>query len=103
MNTLPERTADTMSDAIAMSSPNGRMSKRARMAADKRLSAALFGPDGLTREQLTGTQTTAQQAGHRREYAQFLRQLAAGGMKPRAHIREALKLEAEAIELEAAP
>lgn len=51
---LPKRTADTMSDAIALSSPSGRMSKRARAAAEKRLAVALFGPNGLTREALTG-------------------------------------------------
>jgi hypothetical protein len=104
MNT-PHRTADTMSEAIALSSPSGRMSGRARRAAQKRLSVALFGPTGLTREQLTGVQppTNAQQATRKREYAQFLRGLAAGGMKPRAHIREAMKLEAEANELECLP
>lgn len=40
---LPERTPNTMVDAIALSSPSGRMSKRARLAAQKRLSVALFG------------------------------------------------------------
>lgn len=35
---------DTMSDAIALSSPSGRMSKRARKAATDRLAVALFGP-----------------------------------------------------------
>ncbi len=30
------RSADTMSDAIALSSPSGRMSKRARKAAEGR-------------------------------------------------------------------
>lgn len=51
---LPPRTADTMSDAIALSSPNGRMSKRSRAAAERRLAEALFGPGGLTREKMTG-------------------------------------------------
>ena len=44
---MPSRTADTMSDAIALSSPSGRMSNRARKAAHERLRLALFGPDGL--------------------------------------------------------
>ena len=35
---------DTMSDAIALSSPSGRMSKRARKAAQDRITMALFGP-----------------------------------------------------------
>ena len=38
---------DTMVEAIALSSPSGRMSRRARKAADERLRLALFGPDGL--------------------------------------------------------
>jgi hypothetical protein len=37
-------SADTMVDAIALSSPSGRMSKRARKAAEERLANALFGP-----------------------------------------------------------
>ncbi len=44
---LPKRTANTMSEAIALASPSGKMSKRARQAAEKRLSEALFGPNGL--------------------------------------------------------
>lgn len=51
---LPERNADTMSDAIAISSPNGRMSKRAHDAAMKRLAEKLFGPEGGTRDQIVG-------------------------------------------------
>jgi hypothetical protein len=39
---MPARTADTMSDAIALSSPNGHMSKRAKDAATARLGRALF-------------------------------------------------------------
>src|SRR4051812_8870771 len=42
-----DRTLDTMSEAIAMSSPSGRTSQRARDAATKRLGEALFGPGGL--------------------------------------------------------
>src|SRR6185437_2647944 len=44
---LPPRTADTMSDAIALSSPSGRMSERARNAATERLGKQLFGEKGL--------------------------------------------------------
>jgi hypothetical protein len=39
------RDPDTMIDAIALSSPSGRMSKRARNAAMKRLVARLFPAD----------------------------------------------------------
>lgn len=40
---LPKPTSSTMSEAIAMSSPNGRMSKRAKDRTTKRLGKALFG------------------------------------------------------------
>ena len=46
-NPLPDRSLDTMSEAIAMSSPSGRQSERSRQAARQRLSTALFGPGGL--------------------------------------------------------
>ncbi len=93
--TLPKRTANTMSEAIAMSSPSGRMSKRARAAAEKRLSVALFGPQGLQREP-----APAKTPAYIRQYAAFLRSLADAGMKPRVHRREAERLEREANELE---
>lgn len=81
---LPARTADTMSDAIALSSPNGRMSKRAKIDAQKRLSRALFGdyvpptlpPQPSEIEKL------------QREAAQC-RDLASRGMRPRAFIKQA--------------
>lgn len=47
---FPPCSADTMSQAIALSSPSGRMSKRARCAAEQRLAKELFddlGPAGL--------------------------------------------------------
>ena len=92
---LPERTGDTMSDAIALSSPSGRMSKRARSAAQKRLSVALFGENGLTRSPYPTVD--------RKEYllhrAKYLRELAACGMSRRAFTREADQLEAEARSL----
>lgn len=74
MTTLPPRTLNTMSDAIALSSPCGRMSKRARAAAEKRLSEALFGPGGLTREKLMGKApewTPQQRAEHLRGLAKL--------------------------------
>lgn len=44
---IPPRTLDTMGEAISLSSPSGRMSKRAQKAARARLSLALFGPEGM--------------------------------------------------------
>lgn len=79
-----------MSDAIALSSPSGRMSTRARAAAQQRLGRALFGPGGLQRE------PTPQPSERDRLLAQAarLRDLAARGMKPRAYSKEAARLEA---------
>jgi hypothetical protein len=94
--TLPKRTADTMSDAIALSSPDGRMSKRARSAAEKRLRDALFGD-----EDLKGG-PTPQPSRRERLIAQAarLRDLASRGMSRRKFTKEADRLEAEAARLE---
>lgn len=93
--TLPPRTADTMSLAIAISSPSGRMSNRARKAAQRQLSVALFGEGGYQKPsppQPTKKERLLQQAAR-------LRDLAARGMRPRAFIRDAQALEAEAAAL----
>src|SRR5271169_1558398 len=82
------RSLDTMSDAIALSSPSGRMSKRARKAAEARLGAALFPPGSWENPPLRKSPE------HHRAYARTLRELAAHGMRPRVHIREAERLEA---------
>jgi hypothetical protein len=92
VSNYPPRTADTMSDAIALSSPSGRMSKRARRQADARLSLALFGPKGLQREPTP--QPSRQEQLLRR--AAYLRDLAARGMSRRTFTREANRLEQEA-------
>lgn len=63
-NELPKRTADTMSDAIAMGSPSGRTSKRAKTAAARRLEEALFGPGGLTADKLKGTSDVPERPRH---------------------------------------
>lgn len=97
MNGLPPRTADTMSDAIALSSPSGRMSNRAKNAAMKRLSVALFGPDGLQREPLPII-SKAQQL---RNHVKMLRDLANAGMNTRKYNRIADQEEKEAEALEA--
>lgn len=81
-----------MSEAIAMSSPSGSMSKSARAAAEKRLSTALFGEGGLKRsepEQPTEYESLIMQA-------KELRELADRGMKPRAYKKKADELEARA-------
>jgi hypothetical protein len=93
---LPKRTADTMSDAISISSPNGRVSKRAKEAAVQRLANALFGDVRDLRGE------PAKQPSLREmflEQAARLRDLAARGMNRRAHTKEADRLEAEAEKL----
>lgn len=84
---------DTMVDAIAISSPDGRMSKRARAAANERLRVALFGPNGLQ------APTCPQPNEQTRLLAQAanLRELAARGMKPRAFVKRAEELERKAL------
>lgn len=93
---LPVRSFDTMSEAIALSSPSGSMSKRARDAAQKRFSAALFGPGGLQRP---GLPEQPSEAEYLRRKAADLRDLAARGVKPRAYMKKALELEAQAAAL----
>jgi len=87
---LPKRTANTMSDAIALSSPSGKMSKRARRDAERRLSLALFGPGGSPKPK------TVQPSKRERllRQAKTLRGLADRGMSVRKFNREATKLEA---------
>lgn len=93
--TLPKRTLDTMSDAIAVSSPSGKISKRAREAAAKRLSHDLFGPNGLERPKCRQP-TEKERLLHR---AAYLRDMAARGMSVRAFTKEADMLEAKASKL----
>ncbi len=95
-NPLPPRTADTMSDAIALSSPSGRMSKRARAAAEKRLAKALFGDESLKGEDVPTPKSVIL-----RRTAANLRGLAERGMKPRAYKKKVEELEREATKLEA--
>ena len=93
---LPERSLDTMSEAIAMSSPSGKMSKRARAAANERLRVQLFGEEGLAGP----TVKQPSEVVRLRRQAKNLRDLATRGMKPRAHLKEAIKLETRADALE---
>jgi len=71
-------------------SPNGRVSKRAREAAIERTRRTLFG-DGLAFP--SGPQRTEKEIDLRR--AEELRGLAKRGMKPRAYLKEAQRLEAK--------
>ncbi len=76
-------------DAIALSSPSGRMSKRARKAALDRISRELFG-DGTCL-----APTVRQESEEERDMrtAKNYRGLASRGMHPRKYIKEALRLE----------
>ena len=91
---LPARTGATMGEAIAMSSPSGSMSKRSKKAATERLSKSLFGEGGLKKPEPkipTGEEAKEKDL----KFAKQLRELAAQGMGPRKHIKEAEKLEAK--------
>lgn len=93
---LPTRTPNTMSDAIAICSPNGRMSKRSQEAALRRLHDSIFGTEPYS---LTGEDETpvhVRKAGSLRRAAKDLRDLAAKGMQPRKFLKKAFQLEAEA-------
>jgi hypothetical protein len=82
---------DTFVDIIALTSPSGRMSKRALKAAQARLNKELF-PGGLAPPscpQPSNAEYLLRQAAE-------LRALAARGMKPRAYLRKAKALEREA-------
>ena len=97
-SSLPPRTADTMSEAIALSSPSGKMSKRARDQANKRLAVKLFGKKGLQREPTPQPSEPARL----RRHATELRGLAERGMAPRKHFAAAKKAEAKADALDRA-
>lgn len=87
----PPRSLDTMSDAIAMSSPSGRSSAASKRRASLALSNALFGPGGLERPGLP-PKPTQKEADLR--HARFLRDLASRSKRPRRYIRNAEMLEA---------
>lgn len=82
---LPKRSADTMSEAIAQSSPSGRMSARAKDAALKRLSTQLFGEGGLQK----AAPAQESEAANMLRNAKQLRQLAAGGMSVKKFTKQA--------------
>jgi hypothetical protein len=84
-----------MVDAIALSSPSGSMSNRARAAAQERLRVALFGAEGLQRAECP--QESERDNLLRR--AKELRGLAERGMKPQAYLKESQRLELLAANL----
>ncbi len=94
---LPPRTLDTMSEAIALSSPNGKMSKAAKARAEKRLGEALFDPGGMPAPQVA----QPSEIERLRRQAKELNELAERGMSPRKFKKEAARLEAEAAAIEA--
>jgi hypothetical protein len=98
-----EGSGDAMVEAIALSSPSGRMSKRVRKRAERRLELELFGPGGMSEAIRPRSRelTKAERIEHLRQRAADLRHLADGGMRPRVHNKEAARLEREAGRLEA--
>lgn len=92
---LPDRTANTMSEAIALSSPSGRISGRAKTAALSRLSTELFGKGGLQRAE-------PKQENKRENLlrnAKQLRDFAARGMNAKKYTKTAEMYERQAAEL----
>jgi hypothetical protein len=83
-------------------SPSGRMSKRARKAALQRMDAVLFPPGYWNRPEPSEAEKKRARAQQLLRHAARLRDLAAGGMKPRAYPKAAAKAEAEAVALLAA-
>lgn len=93
---LPARTANTMSDAISMSSPNGRFSKRSKKSAEERLCMALFGTPEITLQMLKGESPQHSEKVSLLRHAATLRDLASRGMSTKKYNREAERLETEA-------
>lgn len=79
-------------------SPSGRMSKRARIAAEKREAARLF-PPGYWDAPVMKSQASDAKRSRLLRHAAELRALAARGMSPRKFARKAAALEAEAANL----
>jgi hypothetical protein len=86
---LPPRTSETMSEAIAMSSPSGRSSRRTAEAAKERLRQRLFGRSGLPAPSVIQPE---EKEVARRQAAE-LRSLAERGMHPQSYLKRAEALE----------
>lgn len=95
MAKLPERTADTMSDVIALTSPDGRMSKRAIKRDQEVTRLKLFGPGGLANPKSMPQDLKTVLLRRAAE----LRGLASRGMSVRRYTKEAARLEKQAAEL----
>lgn len=91
MADLPERSADTMLEAISMSSPSGRVSKRSKEASLKRLSTSLFGEGGLQKAPVQ--QPSEKESDMRR--AAYLRDMASRGMSTKRFNKEAEAIESK--------
>lgn len=77
-------------DAIALTSPSGRVSKRAMKAAQERIRSELFGA-ALQRAEVP---QPSEREADLQQAAEF-RTLAARGMSPRKHLRIAIALESK--------
>ena len=86
---------DSMVEAISISSPSGRMSKRARERANERLRVVLFGEEGLQPPKCK--QPSELESLQIR--SAMLRDLAAGGMSARKFSKEADMLDARILDL----
>ena len=84
-----------MSDAIALSSPSGRMSKRARESANRRWLEKY----GVKPYEPTEKEKDLGRVTSLLSMAEFLRGLASRGVGPRKHAREAERCETEARQL----
>jgi len=84
---------DTMVEAIALSSPSGKMSKRSRDVCIERLRIELFGKDGIKNPECS--QPPRWEVLMRQ--AKQLRDLALRGMNVRSYLKKANQLEQQAI------
>jgi hypothetical protein len=89
------RSWDTMSEAIALSSPSGSMSKRARKAAEQRLLKMLHEsmPPPTPRDPRPGKISQLESR------ILILKGFVERGYRPRVHAKELAKAEAELSEL----
>ena len=87
-----------LTDALALASPSGRISKRALKAAQKRIHDQLF-PAGYWEE--INRRPQPSKAEKLLQAARQLRELAERGMNTTKYLKQALKFEAEAACIDA--
>jgi hypothetical protein len=80
-------------------SPSGKVSKRARKAMLAREAARLFPPGTFSQPEKTEAEKLTERANTLNQSAARLRELAARGMKPRAYLKAAERMESEAAAL----